>query len=121
MDGIKDALLRILIVCERAIALDHAMCSAGFQNNSHFGAWSELADAICLIIGERVGCYKDSVTYKVLNSEDNHHKKINDLMDAFRKNHPGQPAPKLIDPEKMKEQFKKSGGYMYQTPEGDWT
>ena len=121
MDGIRDALLRILIVCEREINLDHAMCNAGFKNNSHFGAWSELADAICIIIGEPAGCYTDSVTYKVLNGTDNAHKKIDDLMDEYRKNHPIQPAPKPIDPKQMTEEYKKNGGYMYQTPEGDWS
>ena len=115
MNALKDALLRVVEVCDRERELDAAMRLSGYTNNPHGDNWGALAEAITYLIGEKPFTFTDSVTYKVLTSQLAAGVKARMLMDEYQKTVKGvckQPAPTLASREEVREMFHKHGGYV---------
>ena len=122
MDDIRDALLRMYRVAKMAMKMEETLNKIGYGGGPVNDLYGEAADAIYYLIGERTETFKQSVTYVVLHTVSlDEDRAVCLLLGAYKRNHPEQPSPQFIDPEKMRENVKKVGGYHYQTPEGDWS
>lgn len=122
MDDIRDALLRMYRVAKKSMNLEKSLEEIGYGGGLVNDIYAEAADAIYCLIGERTETFKQSVTYVVLHTVSlDEDRAVCLLLGAYKRNHPEQPNPQFIDPEKMQENVKKVGGYQYQTPEGDWS
>lgn len=85
----------------------------------------DLCDALFKMSGERLEKEQDfltqSKTMKLLTGG----MTDGDVTDAFirmaQENQPEQPEPHFIDREAMRKSVRQNGGYMFETPEGDWT
>lgn len=111
MNSLKDALLRVVEVCDREKKMDSAMRMNGYTNNPHGDNWGALAEAIIHLIGEEPDTFTDSVTYRALTAQVAAGVKVRMLMDEFQKRLM-QPAPTFFSREETREMARKNGGYM---------
>jgi len=124
MDGMKDALLRMVRVARKAKELDEALLKMGYDETPYNDIYGEIAEAIYHLVGEDTKAIEESVTYTAITAPylcDErraamlHHAYIRNCCPDFQ---PKQPKPNTIEPEAFRKMVKKNGGY--QTPEGDW-
>ena len=122
MKEVRDALLRLVRAARDSKRLQEAFLDVGMKDNMIFGIYSEVASAICTLIGEQDKNFEESVTSLAITTplltED---RRVEMLMAEYRKNHPSQPAPNIMGSDGMKELYEKNGGYLRETPEGDWS
>lgn len=119
MDEIRDALLRMVQAAMATKRLQETYLKNGLNDNPLFQIYSDIADAICQLVGEHHETFEESTTHCALTVpalDDEHRVKV--LMAEYKRNHPEQPGPYFIDPLKMRESVRQNGGYM--APEGDW-
>ena len=120
-NGIRAALVRLLRVYDRELALDKAVrgvLGTG-TSNYHSDNWSEILDAICYMTGDTTDKLVDSQTYKILTSSLDKSRKIELLMVECENNSKPavvQPAPNIMDPEEVRNMSRKNG---YQVTEYD--
>ena len=117
MEGIKDALLRLVKAARGAKELQESYAKVNLDDNPAFNIYADIADGIYCLIGEHTEKFEDSTTYAALTApglQDDIRVRI--LMSAYNRMHPEQPKPVIIDREKMKEQAAQGCGYM--APEG---
>lgn len=120
MNGIKDALLRMVTAAMNTKRLQEAFVDAGLKDNMVFGVYSDIADAIYHLIGEETETFESSVTSIALETPLlNTNRRVEILMAEYRKNHPEQPSPYIMSSDGLRELYERNGGYM--TPEGDWS
>ena len=104
MNGIRAAIVRLLRVYDREVALDktiRGICGSD-SANYHFENWSEIVDAICYMTGDTTDKLLDSQTYKILTSSIDKSRKVELLMVECENNSKPavvQPAPNIMDPE----------------------
>ena len=117
-NGIRAALVRLLRVYDRELALDKAVrgvLGTG-TSNYHSDNWSEIMDAICYMTGDITDKLVDSQTYKILTSSIDKSRKIELLMVECDRNapkaEPQQPAPVITDPKHFIELVSQNGGYV---------
>lgn len=117
MNGIRPALVRLLRIYDREVALDKALRGIGqTYDNYHFDNWAEIVDAICYMTGDTTDKMLDSQTYKILNSSIDKSRKVDLLMGEFEQNvpqtEPQQPAPVIADPKQFRDLVSQNGGYV---------
>ena len=119
MDGIRDALLRLVKTALYVEKLSEAYVKIENVDNPMTEIYGQIASAIYDIVGEETEEYTDSVTYMALTTPIiTEERRTELLMTAYRRNHPSQPSPNLMSSDGMKELYERNGGYM--TPEGEW-
>lgn len=122
MDSKMAALQKMVSVCSREMKLCNALESAGYERTSHFDAWSELCDAIRYFIGEKTDTdFIYSYTYLILMKDLSVQTKTEILMQEYERNHPDYPGPITMEQTEIKQMVRKNGGYLFETPEGDWS
>ena len=121
MEEIRDALLRMVNAGLKVKKMQQAYANVGLDDNVLFDAYGDICSAIYSLIGEHTEEFKDSVTDIAMNTASfvTVDRRVKMLMFEYRKNHPEQPKPNIMDTDGMKELYERNGGYM--TPEGDWT
>lgn len=122
MNEIQDALLRMVRAWRKANKLRESYLNSGLNENELFQVCAEISEAIYALIGEHSPTFAESITELALTVsgfDDEHRVRL--LMNEYRRNHPEQPAPHFISRDDMRKSVKKNGGYLYETPEGDWT
>ena len=123
MNGIKDAISRIVAAAMRLRATMKNYVDNGVDDNPLFEIWGDILDSIYALLEEHTETFEESVTYTVMTAPClNNERRTKMLWAEYVKRHPEQPVvqppPITISPEGMKEMMKRNGGYM--TPEGDW-
>ena len=115
-NGIRAALVRLLRIYDREVALDKALRGIGqTYDNYHFDNWAEIVDAICYMTGDTTDKMLDSQTYKILQSSIDKSRKVELLMgeyDEHAKLEVVQPAPNIMDPKKFRDLVSQNGGYV---------
>lgn len=125
MDNIRDALLRMVTTARFLKKMAEAYTVLGLDNNPHHNAYGDLMDAIYYLIGEHTEEFDKSVTYLAINAPiltDERRAEL--LLSEYMKNHPEQvrqPKPITCTTAELFKMFNENGGYMHETPEGDWT
>ena len=122
MEGIRDALLRMVEAYRETKELESAFVKVGLKDSPLWDIQADIMDAVSHIIGEKLDenqdFIKDSVTYLVLNVPIlTNERRAEMLYSEFKKNY-RMPKPETFEPEEMRKLFNENGGYM--TPEGDW-
>lgn len=121
MDEIRDALQNLIRAGMQARELDEKLRESGYGNTPYSLIYGEIADAIYAITGEHTEMFEHSVTHTALNApllcEE---RRVAILMHAYWENHK-QPAPHTFEPDETEKLARKNGGYIRETPEGDWT
>lgn len=121
MDNVRDALMRMVKAYNNGKKMLEAYCAVGLNDNLIHEICIDIADGIYQLIGEHTEEWKDSVTSAVLTAPYlDDERRVGMLMAEYAKNFPVQPKPVFYTREQMKEDVKKTGGYLYETPEGDW-
>ena len=122
MDNVRDALLRMVRAARDSKRLQEAFLDVGLKDNMIFNIYGNIAESIYKLIGEHTESIEESVTSLVLTTplltED---RRVEMLMAEYKKNNPVQPSPNTIDHDEMKKMYKQNGGYLRETPEGDWS
>ena len=126
MDGIRDALLRMVRTALFLKKMAEAYTTLGLNDNPHHEAYGDLCDAIYSLIGEHTEEFDKSVTWIAVNAPFlTEERRTEMLMAEYEKNHyecpnfeSKQPRPNTFEREDVKKMRKKNGGYM--SPEGDW-
>ena len=112
-NGIRAALVRLLRIYDREVALDNALRGIGqTYDNYHFDNWAEIVDAICYMTGDTTDKMLDSQTYKILQSSLDKSRKVELLMgeyDEHAKPEVVQPAPNIMDPEEVRNMARQNG------------
>lgn len=136
MDGIKDALLRLVQASVKTRKLSKAMDDSGYDDNPYGDIRGDIVDAIYHMIGENRKEFTDSVTHKVIDAESpgSAEYQAQKLMEEYTRNHicpqPSQPRPITAEPEDVERSIKENGGYKFnpqigrkvcESPEGDWS
>lgn len=121
MENVRDALMRMVKAWDNGQKILDAYHKSGLDDNLIHDMCGDIAEAIYQLIGERADVWKESVTYLALYvpclTQD---RRVSMLMSEYKKNFPVQPKPVFYTREQMKEDVKKNGGYLHETPEGDW-
>lgn len=124
MEGIKDALLRMIKTALFLKKMAGAYSTIGLDDNPHLQAYGDMCDAIYYLVREHTEEFTESVTYLVLNAPFlSDERRAEMLMSEFKKNRIAdieQPKPNTVSRKEIEKLFKKNGGYMNETPEGDW-
>ena len=119
MEGIKDALLRMIRSALTAQKMEYAYANVDLEKNPMHKIYGDLVDAIYYLVGEHVDDITESETFTVMTSPIlSDERRANILTYVYLKNHPTQPSPNLMSSDGMKELYERNGGYM--TPEGEW-
>ena len=123
MDGIRDALLRMVKTALFLKKIAEAYTVLKLDDNPHRNAYGDLLDAIYSLIGEHVDEFGLSITYVALTAPFLSDERRTDLlMSEYVKNHSDikveQPKPYFFSPEELRKMAENKSGY--QTPEGDW-
>ena len=122
MDGMRDALLRLVRAWTETNEMLEAYVKANLDSNTLYRVCGEIGESIEILIGEADADWESSVTNMVLTAPLLTVDQRSDLlMCAYRVNNPAQPAPQIMEREDMRRCVEKSGGYLYETPEGDWS
>lgn len=123
MNGIKDALLRLVKAGREIKSLQETYLKVGLNDNPLFEAYGDICEAIYNIVGEHTEEFADSVTNLAMTTPMfTNERRTEMLMAEYRKNHPEapeQPKPNVCTTAELFKMFNENGGYM--TPEGDWT
>ena len=121
MNEIKDALLRMVNAGRKVEDLMEAYVKVGLNDNPLHEAYGEICEAIYTLLGEHTEAYKDSITCVAMTAPFlTNERRAEILLAEYRKNHAVQPRPNTMSSDGMKELFSQNGGYMHETPEGDW-
>ena len=122
MDGMRDALLRLVRAYTETNEMLEAYVKAGLESNKLFDICSRNCEAIEIFIGEPDADLESSVTHLALTVPLlNEEQRVDVLMHGYNVNHPNQPAPQIMETGAMRESVRQNGGYLYETPEGDWS
>lgn len=122
MDNIKDALLRFVNSAMKIQKMQESSRELGLRDDNLFYVYGDILEGIYRLLGEHTETFDLSVTHVVMSTKSlPADRRVQLLMAEYKRNHPEQPNPQFIDPEKMRENVEKVGGYHYQTPEGDWS
>lgn len=117
MDNVRDALLRMYRVAKMAKRYD-----AVFEglDTPYFRIYGEAVDAIYSLIGEHTETLEESETYNILHTQSlTEDRAVALLMNVYEKNNtPPKPHVHWVD--SMADMVKANGGYLHETPEGDW-
>ena len=111
-NGIRAALVRLLRIYDREVALDKALRGIGQASNYHFDNWAEIVDAICYMTGDTTDKMLDSQTYKILQSSLDKSRKVELLMgeyDEHAKPEVVQPVPNIMAPEEIRVMAQRNG------------
>ncbi len=121
MNEIRDALLRMVKTALFLKKMAGAYTVLGLDDNPHHEALGNLCDAIYCLVGEHVEEFDKSVTCLAINAPIlSNERRTELLLSEYKKNHL-QSKPNTIEPDEMLEMVKENGGYMHETPEGDWS
>ncbi len=114
MNGIRDALVRLLRVYDREVALDKAVRGIGSADNYHFNNWSEIVDAInYMITGGTQDDMMDSAVYRIIKSSIASERKVELLMAEYKNaNRVVMCAPNLMDRQEIIAMARENGGYI---------
>ena len=86
--GLKEALVRMVKVARYELKSMEACAIAGYNDETHFCLFGDVADAIYYLIGEKTETFDESVTCHVLRDESlDDVLRVNMLMEAYEKNH----------------------------------
>lgn len=126
MDGIRDALLRMVKTAMFLRKMAEAYTVIGLDDNPHRQAYGDQCDAIYYLVGEHTEEFDKSVTWIAVNAPFlTDERRVELLMSAYEKNHmveshveQKQPKPHTFNRKDTEDMAKKNGGYM--APEGDW-
>lgn len=122
MNEIRDALSRLVKAAMRAKAMQEHYLKIGIDDQPWFEIWGDILDGIYSLIGEHTDTFDHSATFITMNAPIlSNERRTEMLLSEYRKNHPVQPAPHTFEVNKIADMYRKNGGYMYETPEGDWT
>ena len=124
MEGIRDALLRMVKAYDEIGIILDAYLKVGLDSNRLFFAQGEVEEAIYELLGEHTEELNQSNTHIVLTAPImTNERKAEILYSVWKENHPElcikQPKPNTIEPKEMRKMEMRNGGYM--APEGDWT
>ena len=126
MDGIRDALLRMVKTAMFLKKMAEAYTVLGLDDNPHHEAFGDTCDAIYYLVGEDVENFATSVTYTAVTAPFLcNERRVQLLMSEYEKHHhvcpdyvPNQPKPDTMNRKDTEKMYRKNGGYM--APEGDW-
>lgn len=124
MEGIRDAILRMVKAGLETKKLQEAYANAGLDDNALFQIFSEISSAIYDLIGEQTETFEESKTNTLMNAPCiSVEKRAELLYNEYVRNNSCtiQSKPITVTTEQMKEMYRKSGGYLRETPEGDWS
>jgi hypothetical protein len=121
MKNIKDALLRMVRAGRKAERMQDAYVQVGLNDNMIHEIYGQILDGIYCLIGENTKSFEKSITYLAMTTPLlTDERRVEMLYAEYRKNNPEQPAPITVEPNEFREMAKKNG-YLYETPEGDWS
>jgi len=120
MSDVRGALLRAYRAGKTALKFHEVLEENGLGDSAFYDVYGDIADSIYYLTGDGSASFNESLTWKVLHSDDiTEENAVGMLIDKFNAN--SQPRPNTIEPDEMKKMAAKNGGYMHETPEGDWT
>lgn len=120
MDGIKDALLRMVRAGIKTKNMQEAYLKVGLEDNALFDIYGDILDGIYCILGEKRNTFDQSVTFTAMSAPYLTDERRTEILYAeYMKNHPDQPRPLTAERVDVREMYNRAGGYM--TPEGDWS
>lgn len=120
MDGIRYIVMKLVKAALSTKTIQEAYLTVGLNDNMLFDIYGNIIDALYKLTGEDTETLESSVTYLAITAPLlTEERRAEMLMAEYRKNHPEQPRPNTIEPDKMRNMVKQNGGYM--TPEGDWS
>ena len=118
----KDSLLRLVKAGLATKKLQEAYVTVGLDDNTLFDIYVNILDAIYGLIGEHTNTFEESVTYIVMTAPILSDERRATMLEAeYRKNHPEQPKPNVCTTAELFKMFNENGGYLRETPEGDWS
>jgi len=121
MQNVKDALLHVVNVVLQARDIDRKMAEHGYTETPYGKFADELTEAIYALIGEHTETLEDSTTFKMLTAPFMDNERRAACLAYIHDTNFCQPQPDTISPEEMKKMHQKNGGYLRETPEGDWS
>lgn len=122
MNEMKDALLRMVRAATMTKEMADAYLKVGLDDNKLMSIYGEIAETIYGLIGEHTETYNESVTCLALTTPiltDERRTEI--LYSEWKKNHTELPKPNVCTTAEIFKMFNENGGYMHETPEGDWS
>ena len=122
MNGIKDALLRMVRAARETEALQKQYLEVGLDDNPVFEIWGNIVDAVYALVGEHTETVEESVTWTVLKAPILSDERRAEMLYAEHLKHNPEfkmPKPNILEREEMRKMVRENGGYM--TPEGDWS
>ena len=122
MDGVRDALLRMVKTSMFLKKMAEAYTVLGLDDNPHHQAFGDLCDAIYSLVGEHTEEFDKSVTWIAVNAPflcDE--RRVQLLMSEYEKHHcecpnyePKQPKPNTMPRECVEKMACENGGYVAQ-------
>lgn len=120
MEGIRDALLRMVRAGRKAERMLDAYVEVGLNENTINEIYGQILDGIYCLIGEKTSDFENSITHLAMTAPLLTEERRTEMLYAeYRKNNPVQPKPNTIERDEMIGMHQKNGGYI--SPEGDWT
>lgn len=117
----KDAIMRFIKAAMVAKHLDETLTKSGYAETPYATIYDEIAEGLYKMLGEHTEKFADSETYTVLNAPALCDERRAAMLNyVYEKNHT-MPKPDTIETEEMRAMVKKNGGYLHETPEGDWS
>lgn len=121
MKEVKDALLRVVRATMKTKHMQEKYLEIGIDDQPWFDIWGDQIDAIYALLGEHTDTLEESVTYVTMTAPYLTDERRTEMLFAeYQKNHK-QPSPNTMSSDGMKELYEHNGGYLRETPEGDWT
>lgn len=123
MENIRSAIARLVKAGMLADKMIKQCKITGEDDTYPYEIWGAVLDGIYELIGEHTTTFDKSATYIIMNvrnlSED---RKTDMLFAVYKMNFADTqiPRPHTIERGEMKQMCKEYGGYLHETPEGDW-
>ena len=123
MEGIRDAISRMVKAGLQVKKLQESYVKTGLDDNALFEVWGDILEAIYHLIGEHTETFDESKTAIIMNAPCLSVELRSELLfnEFVRNNCATQGKPVTFTEEQTNDMFRKSGGYRFETPEGDWT
>ena len=122
MEGIRSAIARFVSAGMKAKHLHEQYLHNDLNVDPPFEIWGEILSGLYDLIGEETETFEESVTHLAMTapllSEE---RRVKMLYSRYLKIHPEQPKPITFETIDVQKMYRHNGGYMYETPEGDWS
>ena len=112
MNGMRDALLRMVRAWTRSNKVMEACRKAEMDCHILFRVCGEIEEAICILVGESEMDLEETITHTALSAPYlTEERRIAMLMAKYRESHPELPSPQFMDRDESPEETGLYAGY----------